>query len=101
MENDTLKNETTTQNIQLVKGKFTPEQASEVMMALLDQKINYHKIEGIQLWEKNHKTDQEPIFKRIKELEAEKQNVTEFISKMRAEGKEIQIKGTLHMSSCD
>ncbi|WP_047416578.1 hypothetical protein [Cellulophaga sp. Hel_I_12] len=101
MENETLKNETTTQNIQLVKGKFTPEQASEVMMALLDQKINYHKIEGIQLWEKNHKNDQEPIFKRIKELEAEKQNVTKFISKMRAEGKEIQIKGTLQMSSCD
>ena len=80
MQNETLKKEITTQNIQLVKGKFTPEQASEVMMALLDQK---------------------PIFKRIKELEAEKQNVAEFISKMRAEGKEIQIKGTLHMSSCD
>jgi hypothetical protein len=102
MENKNIDDQASTaENIQLVKGKFTPSQASEIMIALLDQKINYHKIEAIQLWEKDHKIDQEPINKRIRELEEEKKSAAEFISKMKAEGKKIEIHGTLKMTSSD
>lgn len=101
MDNNTLKEVDKEQNIQLVKGTFNPDKALEVMNALIDQKINFHKIEGIQLWEKNHKNDQEPINKRIQELELEKKNALEFITKMKAAGKNIEINGTLHMTSLD
>ena len=93
----TSKMETQVQTIQLVKGEFTPSQASDVIMSLISQKINYHKLEGMQLWERNHNYDQEPLNKRIKELEEEKKIAKEFISKMKLEGKNLKINGVIEM----
>ncbi len=102
MENKkTSQIETLKQNIQLVKGEFTPSQASDVIMSLINQKINFHKIEGLQLWERNHKYDQEPLNNRIKELEEEKKIAADFISKMRDEGKNLKITGVLKMTAVE
>lgn len=98
---ETEKMESTSQKIQLVIGEFTPSQASDLLMALIDQKINYHKIENLQLWERNHNTDPNPIKNRIKELENEKKIAKAFISKMRTEGKNINLNGVLEMTSID
>ncbi|WP_417371816.1 hypothetical protein [Gelidibacter japonicus] len=89
------------QKIQLVNGEFTPSQASDVIMSLINQKINYHKIEGLQLWERNHKYDQEPLSNRIKELEVERKIASDFISKMREEGKNLKITGILKMTALE
>ena len=37
--------EKTKQTIQLVKGEFTPSEAAHVIVGLIDEKINFHKIE--------------------------------------------------------
>ncbi|MDP5105015.1 MAG: hypothetical protein NWQ31_02460 [Polaribacter sp.] len=89
------------QKIQLVKGGFTPNQASDVVMSLLNQKINYHKLESIQQWEQNHKYDREPLKKRIQQLEAEKEIAAEFISKIKLEGKKLNIEGILVMKATE
>lgn len=89
------------QKVQLVKGEFTPHQASDVVMSLLDQKINFHKLKAIQLWEQNHNYDQEPIKNRIKQLEAEKVIASDFISKMMLEGKNLNIEGILIMKATE
>lgn len=96
MENSkAVQNQEMGQKVQLVKGEFTPSQASNVITSLLDQKINYHKIEGIQLWEKDHAIDQEPLKLRIKELEREKQVALDFILSVKNKGKNLKIDGTL------
>mgnify|MGYP005827858651 FL=1 len=97
----TFKTEIHAQEIQLVKGEFTPSQASDVIMALINQKINYHKIEGLQNWERNHKYDQEPLNNRINELEEEKRIAADFISKMREQGKNLKIKGIIEMTASE
>jgi hypothetical protein len=97
----TFKSEIHAQEIQLVKGEFTPSQASDVIMALINQKINYHKIEGLQNWERNHKYDQEPLNNRINELEEEKRIAADFISKMREQGKNLKIKGIIEMTASE
>ena len=97
----TFKSEIHAQEIQLVKGEFTPSQASDVIMALINQKINYHKIEGLQNWERNHKYDQEPLNNRINELEEEKRIAAAFISKMREQGKNLKIKGIIEMTASE
>lgn len=84
--------------IQLVKGQFTPNQAMDIILSLFHQKINYHKIERMQLWEKNHKSDQTPLNKRIAELEAEKKSAEEFLLKMKSEGHEVMINGVLEFT---
>ena len=97
----TFKTEIHTQEIQLVKGEFTPSQASDIIMALINQKINYHKIEGLQNWERNHKYDHEPLNNRINELEEEKRIAADFISKMREQGKNLKIKGIIEMTASE
>ena len=97
----TFKTEIHAQEIQLVKGEFTPSQASDVIMALINQKINYHKIEGLQNWERNHKYDQEPLNNRINELEEEKRIAAAFISKMREQSKNLKIKGIIEMTASE
>lgn len=96
-----FKTEIHAQEIQLVKGEFTPSQASDVIMALINQKINYHKIEGLQNWERNHKYDQEPLNNRINELEEEKRIAADFISKMREQGKNLKIKGIIEITASE
>jgi len=66
--------------VELVKGQFTPSQAREVLVSLLDQKINFHLIEKHQKWEKDHNCDMTDLNKRIEELEEEKRKVKEFLS---------------------
>jgi hypothetical protein len=100
MENKQIsKTEIQQHDIKLVKGEFTPSQASDVIMSLINQKINYHKIERLQHWERNHEYDREPINNRIKELEEEMKTAADFISKMKKEGKNLEINGTLKMTA--
>lgn len=95
------KSEIQEQKIQLVDGEFTPSQASDIIMALINQKINYHKIESLQNYERNHKYDQEPITKRVDQLVVEKKKLEDFISKMREEGKNLKVDGILTLKSVE
>lgn len=87
------------QIVQLVKGEFTPSQASDIVLSLISQKISYHKLEEIQLWERNHEIDLEPLRNRITELENEKKKAENFIAQMKAAGKNLKIDGTIEMKS--
>lgn len=88
---------TTKQKIQLVKGEFTPSEAYDIIMALIDEKINFHKLQRLQFWEGNHlgKTDQ--LDDRIKELSEEKQKTQEFLARTRKSGKNYVINGVLEI----
>lgn len=93
-----VQTEELTQSLQLVKGLFTSAEASNVVITLIDQKINFHKIQRFQLWEGNHECKTEQINKRIKELEQEKEVAKEFISKIQELGSKIKIDAVLKMS---
>jgi flagellar motility protein MotE (MotC chaperone) len=60
----------------LVKGDFTPSEASDVIMSLIDE--NYFQKNKTQNWEQNHKSNSDEIDERINQLE-EKQAVKDFI----------------------
>ena len=63
-----------------------------------NQKINYHKLEGLQKWEGNHKYDEEPLRNRIKELEEEMKIAKDFMLKLKNEGKNVKINGIIKMT---
>lgn len=81
--------------VKLVDGEFTPDQALDILKALIDEKINYHKIENQQHWERNHNIDSKPFIKRIQELEEERKAVCRYISEIKQEGKMLTIHGVL------
>ncbi|EPR65339.1 hypothetical protein [Cyclobacterium qasimii] len=88
----------TTQKIQLVKGEFTPSEAAHVLMGLIDEKINFHKIQRLQIWEGNHGSKTDQLDGRIQELELEKKKAHEFINITRGLGQKLSINGVLEIS---
>lgn len=92
------KSEKVAQKIQLVKGEFTPSEASHIIVNLIDEKINFHKIQRLQIWEGNHKCKTDQLDERIKELEKEKVIAREFINKARSLGQKLKINGILEIS---
>lgn len=96
-----LKETITDKKVKLVDGEFTPSEALAVLTALIDQKINYHKIENLQHWEKNHKTDAKPYINRIQELEIEKKNLLNYISEVTQKGKKLSISGIITIRPID
>lgn len=89
------------QNVKLVDGIFTPVQASDVVSSLIEKKINFHKVENLQNWERNHNSDPQPIIDRINELEEAKKEAKAFIKEMKSNGKKIKIEGELKISIVD
>lgn len=96
-----IKQEKIKQNIQLVKGEFTPSDASYVIMSLIDEKINFHKIQRLQKWEGNHNASTKELNDRISQLEKEKEIAREFIAKIRKQNGKLKINGTLEITIAD
>lgn len=61
----------TAKNVELVKGKFNRSEAAHLVSVLIDQKINFHKIQRLQLWEPNHSCKTDELDNRIQELQNE------------------------------
>lgn len=99
MESKELKKtEKVAQKIQLVKGEFTPSEASHILVNLIDEKINFHKIQRLQIWEGDHKCKTDKLDGRIEELEKEKIIAKEFINSHRNLGQNLKINGILEIS---
>lgn len=92
------KTEKIEQKIQLVKGEFTPSEASDVITSLLNEKINFHKLQRLQISEGNHGCETDQLDGRIKELEEEKRIAREYIAKIRENGKNLGINGILEIT---
>ncbi len=86
------------QKIQLVDGTFSPSEAQDVITALIDQKINFHKLQRLAWCEGNRDADTFYPDHRIHELEEEKKVAKEFISSIRNAGLELRINGVLEIS---
>ena len=83
--------------IQLVKGSFTPSEATDVIFSLIDEKINFHKLQKLTQWEGNHRSKSPQLNNRIEELEQEKETARRIIELARGQGKNVRISGVLKM----
>ncbi len=89
------------QSVKLVDGEFTPVQAVDIITSLIKQKVNFHKVEGLQNWMGDHDSDSKPINNRIQELQNAEKTAKEFIMNMKKNGKKIKITGHLSISPVD
>ena len=88
----------TEQKVQLVKGSFTPGEATDVVLSLLDEKINFHKLQRLRWCEGHFGADTSYADQRIAELEAEKVLARNFIRQAREQGRCLKINGTLEIT---
>lgn len=96
--NELINEEKMKQTIQLVKGEFTTAEASDIVMSLIEQKINFHQKQRLQKWEQNHKGNSEEIEVRITQLEKEKEVAKMFIASTKNSNNTIVINGILEIS---
>jgi len=45
------------QSVQLVEGLFTPSEASHIVNVLIEQKVNFHKLQKLRMCEGNEDSD--------------------------------------------
>ena len=98
MKNDKYSTATepiTDQKVQLVKGSFTPSEATDVVLGLLDEKINVHKLQRLRWCEGHFGADTSYADQRIAELEAEKVLARNFMRQARDQGRCLNINGIL------
>ena len=88
----------TAQKIQLVQGSFTASEACDVITVLLNEKINFHKLQRLSWCEGDKDANTKYPDERIAELEKEKVIAREFINSLRYEGKRLKIEGTLNIT---
>lgn len=93
--------EVSRKKLNLVNGDFTPSEAADLINNLIDEKINFHKIQRLQLWEGNHNCDIGFLNSRITELEVEREKTMDFIAKLRLSGKSIHISGQLELTTVE
>jgi hypothetical protein len=89
----------TKQNIQLVEGEFTPSEALHVVSTLLNEKINFHKLQRLTMLEGDCHSQTRYADNRITELENEKRIAKDFITKMRKEGIKLRINSTIEITA--
>jgi len=88
----------TEQKINLVEGMFSPSEASFIINALIEQKINYHKLQRLSLCEGDENCDTTYENERIKELMNEKEIAKGYINTARQENYDIVINGKLDIT---
>ena len=81
-----------------MKGEFTPSEACDIVEALIKQKVNFHKIQRLRLWEGNCESDTPGLDGRIGELIEDKKTAKTFINEARKKGMNIEINGSLEIS---
>lgn len=86
------------QKINLMDGTFTPSEASLIIEALINEKINFHKIQRLQSWIGNENCDSHELNGRIIELTEELQKAKAFFDEARKEKTNLVINGTLDIS---
>ena len=86
------------QKIKLVDGPFTPSEASDVISALIDEKINFHKTQRWSLSIRDESADMNHLTGRVAALQKEKANLKKIIARARAEGYNLRINGTLEIT---
>ncbi|MFS4468721.1 hypothetical protein [Maribacter sp. 2210JD10-5] len=88
----------TKQDIKLIDGKFTPTEAKDLLVALIDHKINFHKLERLAVYAVAPDGDTEEPSGRIGELEYEKNVLNDIIAIARREGKKLKISGDVEIT---
>ena len=87
--------------LQLVDGIYSPSEASTAVNTLIKEKVNYHKIHNLSLWEGNHHADTSYDEIRVSELLDERENFKSLCRAAKIEGKRLQISGVLNVELVD
>jgi hypothetical protein len=82
---------------QLIDGAFTPSGATKILLSLINNKINYHSLEGFSN-EIRFERDLSNSKKRIQELEEAQVSIVALLEKAEEEGIKLKIKSVIEIA---
>ncbi len=85
------------ENIRLVEGVFTPSEAADVLLSLVNDKIKFHTVQLLNLRD-GYQEDTTHSEQRIDQLKLAKNRIKDLVIKARNEGYDIQIDGTIQIT---
>ena len=85
-----------TETIELIKGAFTPNEAKEILLQLLDSKINFHNLKNWSSRERFGKLDADSE-QRLKILKESRKKVEKLFSKSNIEEKNMIINSSIEI----
>jgi hypothetical protein len=83
-----------TENINLIKGKFSPAEAKEILVKLINHKINFHQMKNFSLEERFGKPDKRSE-NRIAQLKKSSERVTAIIESAQKKEYSLRIDSTV------
>lgn len=83
--------------IKLVQGVFSPVEAADVLLSLINDKIKFHTVQALNL-QKGNQEDTSHSEERIKELKEAKNMVKDLVVKAHKEGMKIEISSPIKIS---
>ncbi len=84
------------QRFQLIKGEFTPGEANEVLMKLINDKISFHQTHN---WSRRELGESDaPGRKRIEQLTQTKAELAELMNTADASGQRLEINCNIEIS---
>ncbi len=86
------------EKINIVDGCFTPAEAAEIIDAMIEQKINFHKVKSLQQWLGDCNCPTKDSKVRIQELSAAQEKAKAFFAEAHRAGRKITISGKLELS---
>lgn len=86
------------QKITLIDGTFNPSDAADIINAVLDVKINFHKLKRLSIIEGNSEDLCEYDSGRIHELLKAKEAAKQFFKDVRLQGQKLNIDSSITIS---
>ncbi len=81
------------QQLQVMDGKFSPIEATDVITKMIDDQINACKIQHLSRWIKNDTENSESVNDKVIHLNRCKNEFMRIIQEAKAEGCEVELSG--------
>ena len=84
------------QNYKLIEGQFSPSDATNILFALFNSKINFHQLESFRIQERNFKNrDNIKHEERVEELKEAYKFLKTLINEASNDNMDLEIHGTI------
>jgi len=87
--------------VNLIDGEFTPSEAKDVINTLIREKVNFHKLNRLSMWEGDTQSDTSFDDGRISQLLQSKEDFIQVYNKAKAAGKKVKLTGVVHIELID
>ncbi|WP_148899422.1 hypothetical protein [Fodinibius salinus] len=85
------------QNLSLVEGTFSAEEAREILMALIQSKLKFHNLKNLRSFEQSGQADSKSE-NRIQELQEMREEVLELINHADKTDQQLQIDSKVNIT---